>query len=187
MSSSFTYYFEEVFPTYDDWKDWISNYSSIVNYDDVIQSEFDRWVFDLLYRHFNHQNIRYTTQDAFKLELLNVYENKFKQFLNSKSLIDKMYQLTDDELLEVSINLNNFANNSDTAVANDTEILPFCSSQSWSKLSSNKLQGYMQAINQIPSLQIYKFLKTDDRNEMAFSDLFMKVVPNIKYYYNGGE
>lgn len=185
MSTSFTYYFEEVFPNYDDWKEWIEDYSSIVNYTDPIQSAFDEWIFNLLYRHFFNQNIRYSSKGAFKFELLNVYENKFKQFLNSKSLIDKMYNLTDADLLEISTNINNFANNSDTAIQNDTEILPFCSSQTWSKLSSNKLQAYMQALNQIPSLQIYKFLKTDKRDEMAFSDLFMKVTPNTKFYYGG--
>lgn len=180
--TSFTYYFEEIFPDYETWKDFIDA-SSYIDLTDATNLAFDEYCFNLLYRHFNHQNIRYSTIDAFLGELLNVYENKFEQFKKEKSLIDTIYSLTNDDLQLISTALTNMANNPNDDVADPLSPLSFISAQTFQQTQSNKLKAYLDALNNMPSLNIYKFFRPNNEYEMGFNDLFMNVQPNIKYLY----
>ena len=180
--TSFTYYFEEIFPDYESWQYFIEQSSNIdmTNADNVV---FDEYCFGLLFRHFNHQNIRYSSIDAFLGELLNVYENKFEQFKKEKALIDTIYQLSNEDLQLVSTALTNMANNPNDDVENPLAPLSFISAQTYQQMQSNKLKAYLDALNNMPSLNIYKFFKANNKDEMGFEDLFMNVQPKIVYLY----
>lgn len=184
--TSFTYYFEEIFPSYNDWYEFI-NSSSYIDLDDSSNARFDEYCFNLLFRHYNHQNIRYSSIEGFLGELLNVYENKFEQFKKEKNLIDTIYQLTNDDLKLVSTTLSNFANSPNFDIVNPLQPLQYISSQTFSNVESNKLRAYLDALNNMPSLNIYKFFKANNKDEMGFDDLFMNIQPNLKYYYKRGE
>lgn len=184
--TAFTYYFEEIFPDYESWKYFIENSSKI----DLTIPEnlaFDEYCFTMLFRHFNHQNIRYSSIDAFLGELLIVYENKFKQFKRQKEIIDTIYSLSNDDFQLVSTALTNMANNPNTEIDDPLKPLSYISAQTYENMSSNKLKAYLDAINNMPSLNIYKFFKANNKDEMGFEDLFMNIQPNIKYLYERGE
>lgn len=182
MSTSFTFYFNDIFPDYNEWKIFSSQIDG-VDLNDTTQSNFDKWCFKILQRQFSHWNIRYFEIDAFKLELAIVYENKFKQFLKEKSMIDKIYALTDDEILEIEHGLNNMANNPNNEVDDPTKPLDYISAQTYNLRVSGKLKSYIDALNNIPTLNIYKFLHADKPEEMGFEDLFVQIIPNQDYLY----
>lgn len=183
---AFTFFFQEIFSSYDDWKQFFENNSTIVDYTDPLEAQFDNFCYNILTRHFHNVNIRYDTISAFLSELLNVYENKFKQFLNEKKVIDAISQLTIEDYQIVSKGLTNMANNPNDDVEDPTQPLNYISAQTYNQIESNKLKAYLDALNNMPSLNVYKFLKPNNPNEMGFTDLFMNVQPNIKYVYSKG-
>lgn len=185
--SAYTFYFEEIFPNYEEWKDFIETYSDAVDYNDPSQALFDKWCYSLLARHYNHCNIRYTVPGAFKGELLNVYENKFKQFMQEKMIVDKIHSLKAEDYELMQTNLTNMANNPNYDIEDPIKPLKFISAQTYQVVNSNKLRAYLDALNNMPSLKIFKFFKAPSSEEMGFDDLFMNIQPNQKYVYERGQ
>ena len=186
ISSATTFYFNNLIPDYTTWRDIISQ-GGIVNYDDATESLFDEYCYKLLSRHYSNCNVRYLVPDAFYLELLNVYENKFKKFKRQKELIDTIQKLSDDEYRELNEMLTNMANNPNTEPVDPLKPLQYISAQSFSKQTSSKIQSYIYALNNIPTLKVYKFFKAED-DEMGFDDLFMNIQPNEDpIYYKGDD
>lgn len=182
-----TFFFEEIFPDYDTWQTFIQNNSDIVNWNDATQTAFDKYCFDLLFRHYYNCNIRYSVPSSFMQELLNVYQNKFKQFQKEKEIIDSMEQLKLDDLQLVQQTLTNMANNPNDEVDDPLQPLNYISAQTINQVTSNKLKAYLEALNNIPSLKIYNFFKAQNKEEMGFDDLFMNVQPLKKYLYYKGD
>ena len=156
---------------------------SFIDYNDPTQSTFDEFAYNLISRHYSHCNIRYSTPEPFINELVNVYQNKFGQFLKEKNIIDEMYNLTNDELIMLNNTLTNIANNPNDAPADPLQPLQYISAQTYTQTNDNKLRAYFNALNSIPNLNTYKFLKAHDDYEMSFDDLFMAVQPNLKSIY----
>lgn len=179
MNSAFTFYFEDIFPDYERWKA-IMQQENFINYNEPTESQFDKFVYNLLSRRYSHCNVRYSTPEAFILELVNVYQNKYGQFLKEKSIIDNMFQLTNDELILINSTISNIANNPNDAPSDPLKPLPYISAQTYTQSNNNKLKAYFEALNSIPNLNIYKFLRASDDYELSFDDLFMKVQPNYK-------
>ena len=117
------------------------------------------------------------------LELVNVYQNKFAQFLKQKNIIDEMYQLTNEELVLVNNALTNIANNPNDEVADPNQPLNYISAQTYTQSNDNKLRAYYNALNSIPNLNTYRFLRSNDDYELSFDDLFMQVQPNLQAIY----
>lgn len=183
-NSAYTFYFEQIFPDLLSWQTFIGTYSTIVNLNDPIDLGFDKYCYTLLSNHYNHCNIRYTTIDAFKSEILNVYDNKFAQFKREKALIEKVNSLTDEDLALVREYVNNQANNPNVDNPLNTDgFLGYISFQNFAKEKSNRLRAYLDALNNVPSMNIYKFFKANDDREMGFDDLFMNIQPNIDFVY----
>ena len=186
MSTAFTFYFNEIFPDYASWKKLVEGIG-IVDYNDTLQSEFDKFCFKLLSRRYTHCNIRYDTPDAFVCELMNVYENKFQSFKRQKELIDAIYKLSNEELTRLNETLNNMANNPNTEPDNPLEPLKYISAQTYAINKSNRMQSYLYALENIPTLNVYKFYKADNDYDLGFDDLFMSVQPiQIPLYKQGG-
>lgn len=185
--TAFTFYFEEIFPSYSEWRAFMEE-NQLIDYTDPLNEAFDQFCWNILSRHYTHVNIRYSTPDYFKAELLNVYENKFKQYQKQKAIIDATYNLTLDEIQQLRNTLVNMANNpNENNPLNSEGVLPFISAQTFQAENDNKLKSYVMALDNIPTFKMYKFLKADSKDEMGFEDLFMNVQPNIKYYYSEEE
>ena len=66
-----------------------------------------------------------------------------------------------------------------------TKPLKFISYQDWGFTLSNRLQAYLTAINNLPSLKIMDFIRGRMSGEdMSFQDLFMQVIPREFEIYN---
>lgn len=181
---AFTFYFEEIFPDYETFETFIKGNSSLTLYEPTLfDDEFLKYSYVLLARHYNHTNIRYSDPESFKAEFLNVFDNKYQMFKKQKALIDDIYSLTAEDLELIQTQLNNVANNPNEYIENPKKLLNFISLQNYNELKNSKFVAYLQSLNQLPTLNIYNFFKPNKIGDMGFDDLFMKVVPNIKYYY----
>lgn len=181
MSTALTYYFNEIFTSYYDWKDF--SYS-LGLFDpqsaaDAPYRAFDQFCYNVLARYFINQNVRYTEVNTFLCKLANVYVDRFKQFYNQKEAIDALYGLTADDYAIVNNYLNNMANNPNELPSDPLKPLEFISAQRYGQVTSNRLKAYLDAINGMPSLRINEFIKgrREYADEMAFTDLFMNVQP----------
>ena len=181
-TNAFTYTFEDVFSNYNEWQEYFT-LAGIIDYEKPEDAKFDEYCYKILSRHFTHQNIRYMEIEAFLLELTNVYESKFYQFKRQKEMLDKMYSLTDNDLLELEQYLNNVANNPNDDIQDPKKVLNFVSAQTYSQKLGNKLEQYLKALNEIPALNIYKFINESTYGAMSFKDLFMNVQPRKYFNY----
>ena len=185
MSSAYTFYFEDIFPDYNAWRDVMEG-NNVLDYTNAENVLFDQFCYRILARQFTHCNIRYSTPNDFIGTLINVYLNKFEQFKRQKAIIDATYQLTLDDIAEIEKTITNMANNPNTDIPLSTgEVLPYLSAQTFNLTSSNRLKSYIDAINNLPTLNIFKFLK-GDKNEIGFEDLFMSVQPYQEYLFKKG-
>lgn len=185
MSDAITFYFQDIFTSYNDWKQLINDNSDIVDYDDTVQYAFDMWAYGLLERHYHNCNIRYTNINDFIGELLNVYDNKFKAFMREVELINNLYDLTNDELAEISNAISSTANYPNENASDPSAWVSFISQQAYNKVNTSKLEAYLRGLNAIPTKRIYQFFKAP-KGEMGFDDLFMNVQPIQEYFFKKG-
>lgn len=180
-----TFYFQDIIPDYETWKDYVSMYS-IVNYENAIESEFDKYIYSILNRFFYNQNVRYNTPEDFIFALSLVYQNIFNDFLKQKELVDKIHSLTDDELLYLQETIQNAANNPNDEPTNPRAPLNFISAQTLGLVKGNKFKIYLEALNSMPSLNIFKLIN-GDKDSLNFKDLFVQILPDNDYIYRKGE
>lgn len=175
--SNYTFKFGKIFDTYEKWRTF-SEECGFINFEDTTESEFDKYCYKVLFRHYQQANIRYTNITDFCNELSLVYESKFKQFKKQKELIDKIYSLTENEILQVNQILANYAENPNNKPEDPTKPLNFISSQTYTNQTNGKLAGYLLALSGIPVLDIYSFLRKSENDGLSFNELFMVVLPN---------
>lgn len=175
MSFATTFYFQDVFPDYDSWKNMMIT-TGIVDYNDSVEAAFDKYCFNLLARHYRNNNIRYLDPNDFACELVNVYENNFKAFKKKKELIDSIYNLTLDEITEITKAITNVANNPNDVVKDPESPINFISAQTYQIGKNGRLTSYIEALKSIPDYKINDFLYN-------FKHLFMVIQPNNIYLY----
>lgn len=184
MSLTLTFLFNDIFSNYSDWEYW-SKQIGVIDFSKAEDIEFDKYCYKILSRHFCNQSIRYLTIGEFLLELALIYEDKFNQFKMQKSLIDNIYKLSNEELETLNESLTNMANNPNTEPDNPRSPLKYISAQTFGLAKKGKLQAYLDAINNIPTLKVFEFINKPVDGGMSFKDLFMVVQP-INYYVYGG-
>lgn len=165
-----TYYFQEVFPDYETFKQFTDTLD-IYSADDTVSEEFNKYMFEILFAHFYNNNVRYDSIDFFELEFGNVYKNNFKMLKMRKTQIDKIYQLTDEELAQLTSNLTNLAYNPNNEPDDPLKPLNYVSNQSYSVANMGKLNAYITAINSIPDLDAGNIIS-------KFEWLFIQVYPD---------
>lgn len=186
MSNAYTFYFNDIFEKYDDWKSVMSD-NGIVDYTDSASALFDERCYNLIAWQFGKQNIRYSEPDAFISQLLLIYSEKFNKFKKEKEIIDKIYKLNDDELILVQELLTNMANNPNTEVSDPKKPMQYISAQTYQSTNNSKLKSFLMALNNMPSNNIFKFLNEKESDYgMSFRDLFMVVIPPIVDFYKKG-
>lgn len=191
MNSPITFFFDDIFPTYAEWRTFSSQLSVVGENPDATTLAFDQYCYNVLYRNFAKQNIRYETVEQFVNALANVYETKFQEFQMEKKIVDATYNLTVDELVLLQQNLTNIANNPNSEPSDPMQPLQFISAQTVTNLTNNKLVAYTDALQRLPLLNIEKFIY-GDRGDPAnirylnFGDLFMNVLPQFEYFYEKG-
>lgn len=177
-SSALTFYFKEIFPKEQDFVDYFGEYD-IADLDVATNLTFAKYLFKILYRRFHNSNVQYDVPDDFKCDLANILEDNFAKYKKQVEITNKMYALTDDEMLLVSEALSNSANNPNTAVTDPTQPLEYIGAQVYAIAKNNKLQAYLNALRTIPTKLIEEILA-------ECSGLFKKFIPEQIFIYKGG-
>ncbi len=185
MSVKITYYFSDIFPTLDNFVSCIEEYGI-----DISDPVFNQFVYNVINLSYLKANIRYNEKEAFMAGLVNVLMNKYAKFKKEKELINSIYKLTLDEINVINDALTNQSENPNTSPTNPLEPLNYVSSQTFQRISNNRLNAYLNAINNLPSFNTFEFLKggkNEYKWELQINDLFMQVLPNNIYLYNKEE
>ena len=152
-----TFTFLEIFPDYNSFKETIINQSIIAEAD--LDESTLKYLWAIMYRSFGNVEVMYNVKQDFIDRFLNEFEDLFAKIKRERELIAKIHKLTDEELLTVTVSLNNFANNPNDAPTDPTAPLEYISNQNWGKISNGKLTAYLQALNNIPSYRAGEIIK----------------------------
>lgn len=177
-SFAFTFYFKEIFPNFETFKAYLTQYNIRTQTE---SDTFDLFIYNNLFNMFCNSNVNYDTIDAFKrhfaIELLNIY----RQYLFKYQTLDEMYKLSIDDLNVIQYGINNVALNDNTKILNPLDnLVEFVSSQTSDKTRANKLASYITAVRDIADMYIFDFLD-------KFKKHFMQIIPTAYDVYKKGE
>lgn len=175
MSSAITFYFKEIYPTFDKFQAFLTR-ENVVDLSDAENLTFAQYIYKILFRRYHNSNIQFDTVEDFECELANVLEDNFAKYKRQVELAKQMQQLTDNEILIISKALANQSNNPNTKPTDPTQPLEYISAQAFTIATDNKLQGYLRALQNIPT-------KLIDAMLLRCVNLFKTIIPNQVYVY----
>lgn len=155
--STLTFLFKDIFPDKESFETFLTEFDVVSNLTDD-KKAFGDYLFKILNRKFHNANVQFDTQDDFKCELANKVEDTFDRYARQLSLIEKMNNLTDAEIQQVSTALANSANNPNDQPDDPTKPLPFISAQAYSIVGTGKLQSLLAAFQSTQTKLIDEFL-----------------------------
>lgn len=181
MATTSTFYFEDIFEDYADFKemtDALELYDS--NPDsptyDAVAENFNQYLFSILYMRYAGNSINYDVPQYFLYAFGLRYKDIFAKYKKQVDLIKAVEELTTDELAILTETISNGAYNPNDKPSEFWAPIGYISQQNAARLKNNKLVAYINAINAIPTRNIDGFLN-------AFIDLFTIFLPNDKYIY----
>lgn len=133
-----------------------------------------------LYLHYQNCNIAYTSIEQFLIDFkYKISESLSKILLKQYIIFDKIYTLTDDDVVERehAININALNDNSKIEKPLDN-LAEFVSEQTASKISKNKLTAYVDYMEQMSGTFEHELIK-------AVKPLFFTIIPEYNYIYKG--
>lgn len=172
-NNNLTFLFKNIFKDYDSFKDFLIE-EEIYTADEY--QEIHKWLFKVLFREYSDSSVMYDTINGFKADFANRYYDYFLRIKKTKDLIEKINNITDEELLIINESINNISNNDNSFESDIRKPLTYISSQNFSTATNNKLESYVKAINNMQTLQIKYILG-------VFRDLFIYIYNKEEYYY----
>ena len=168
MSSSQTFYFEDVFNDASAFNDYLTEFSITlptgITYTDL---------YDLFIDKFVNCSIAYDTKEIFKHRFRMILKDNLNEYVRRKSIIDALYNLTDDEIVVINEYIHNYANNPNITVTDVFEKLPYITQQDNSKQMMSKLDAYANYLNYILPYGNMEFL---GKFEKLFKKIFIREV-----------
>lgn len=133
-----------------------------------------------VYLHYQNSNISYTSIEQFLIDFKRKICENFAKIIDKQYILfNKIYALTDDDIIERehAININALNDNSKIEKPLDN-LAEFVSEQTASKISKNKLNAYVDYMEQMrPSM--------DEELIRALKPLFFTIIPEYNYIYKG--
>lgn len=175
-SSSITFYFKEIYPTFEKFKQFIDKYE-IVDLTVAENLTFAQYIYKILFRRYHNSNVQYDTIEDFECDFANILEDNFDKYKKQVELTRKMQQLTDEEIIQISTALANQSTNPNTKLDDPTKPIEYVSSQAFTLANDNKLNAYLRALQTIPT-------KLIDAMLMRCRTLFKTIITNQIYVYD---
>lgn len=182
MSTAITFYFKDIFPTYDEFDDFLNDFNivSTVGAGNAANLNFAQYLYKILFRRYHNSNVQYDTIEDFKLDFANVLEDCFAKYKQQMDILTKIHALTEKELITLNTALANNSLNPNTVVDDPTEPLEYISAQAYSYTQDNKLNAFLRAMENIPGKLIDTMLR-------RCVNLFKTVLTNQIFIYEGEE
>lgn len=149
-----TFYFKEIFPNFEDFIDFVTEYTTIDNTD-----EHHAFLYKILYNFYCNSNVAYDTKDAFKRHFAITYQNIFEQFKFRTNKLKKLYELDDEELNVIQYGIQNVGLNDNSKLNNALDnVLEFVSSQTSDKTRANKFASYLTSVRDVADMYMRDFI-----------------------------
>lgn len=174
MSDALTFYFSDIIPDVESWQEFLTDFDVLTITDD--NRAFVNQMFKYLDRRFHNSNVQYDTPYAFKSALANRVEDVWGKYARQRALAEKINDLTDDDLQQLSFALANAANNPNDVPDDPLKPLEYISNQSTTYAKMNKLQAFVIAIKNVQTQLIQEFI---DDCKPLFKSIFTP--PGIVY------
>lgn len=164
-----TFFFKDIFEDTDSFLTYINEYTHLDNTD-----ELHIKVYNYLMMRYANSNVNYNTISSFKRLFAIDYEENFKQYKFRKNIIDKMYDLSDNDILLINKAITNVALNNNEITSDPLEkVIDYVSNQQSTAGYSNKLSSYLNALQDIQDEWINDLL---DRFKKHFMQIFSEKV-----------
>lgn len=137
-------------------------------------------ILERLYLHYQNSNIAYNTIEQFLVDFkYKICETLPALLLKQYYMFEKIYELNDDDITERehAININALNDNSKIEKPLDN-LAEFVSEQNASKISKNKLNAYVDYLEEVKPTVERELIK-------AVKPLFFTVIPEYNYIYKG--
>lgn len=167
--------FKNVFANYDKFKEFTSQFNLYEDSDQLAES-FNKHIYYCLLLRYNKCLIAYDTIDEFKAEFTLAYNQIFLQYLKKNKILKNIYSLSLDDFEIISENINNFSNNPNYETTDPWELIEFTSTQGRGRNKAGKLQAYINALRNLPDLQIDALINT-------FDYLWLNYIETDKEFY----
>lgn len=168
-----TFLFKEIFPTKNDWAEFIQAYTAIDYSED---NSFIDYLYTKFYRYYGNANVNYETKEEFKCYFSIGFEDYYYKYKTQYNQIKKLYAITDDEILKVGEAIRNEADNPNDKPDDPTKPLEYITRQDYTVDKGSKFYKFNDYINKLTDLRTRKFLDT-------FATYFKWVYTNKKYIY----
>lgn len=181
MATTNTFYFDEIFSDYADFKEMTDGLQLYItdpddpNYD-AIAENFNQYLFSILYMRYAGNSINYDVPEYFIYSFGLRYADLFRKYKKQIELIEKVEDLSAEDLEVLTETIANGAYNPNDVPSEFWAPIGYISQQNAARLKNGKLVAYINAINAIPTRNIQGFLD-------AFIDLFTLFMPTGKYVY----
>lgn len=151
------FYFNTLYPTYAEYATFCNEIELFDNTDPILVT-FNKWCYNALFRAFYNVPANYIDINAFLYELSNILLDRFAQYQKQKQLIDAIYELEIDDFAKTRDTLVSKATNNNQNNLDPTQWVSYIGEQDYQSEMLSKFQGYTQAISQMPSYNIEKFI-----------------------------
>ena len=161
-----TWYFEEIFPDDLSFNTFLSDYGVIlpntITYTKLYNLFLDKYL---------NCSVAYDTKEVFKRRLALLLNDYLNEYCVRVATLNKMYALTDDDLVVVSTYINNYANNPNYEISDVYNELGYVSNQNNGINRINKLTAYVSLLKQILPYGNQEFL---DRFRKLFKTIYIR-------------
>lgn len=154
-SYSFTFKFGEIFENYVEFKEFTDSIEITTK---NVEDDFNEFFFNLLWCKYFNRDVCFLTVDNFIRAFSVEYVNQYKFYKKLKSNIDKMYELTLEDLLSNGIVVNNLSGNDSANISNPFQPLNYIITQNSTKQELPKLDAYLKEINNLSDLWVNNIL-----------------------------
>ena len=166
--TSDTWYFEDVFKDDTEFSQYLSDYSITLPLTITASN-----LYNLFLDKYMNCTINFDTQEVFKRRFKILLDDYLKEYATRVAVINKLYGLTDDELLIVNTYISNYANNPNYELSDVYTELGYISNQNNGINRMNKLDGYIKYLKTLLPYGNQEFL---DRFKKLFKYIYIREV-----------
>lgn len=173
--SKITFYFSDVFPTFEDFKSAITDYTNVDVEDDFL---------NILYTKFNIKyqvsNIRFTIKEMFLYQFCSIFDNEFSKFKRRFDINQKLKNMTLDNIKIISEAVANFSETPNFKLEKPSDAVDYINNQTASFGKIGDLEAYLKQLDALMTEGYEEFID-------KFKELFVAFAFDDPIYYCEGE
>ena len=166
--TSQTWYFEDVFKDETDFTQYLTDYNIVLPLT-ITASD----LYNLFLNKYLNCSINFDTIEVFKRRFKIMLDDYLKEYSLRVATINKVYTLTDDELLIVNTYISNYANNPNYELTDVYNELGYVSSQNNGINRLSKIDSYIKYLKTLLPYGNREFL---DRFKSLFKYIYIREV-----------